>query len=230
MPADLVRDILAIAILALPIVIAITFHEAAHGYVARRCGDETAMRLGRVTFNPLRHIDLFGTILLPAFLLLSHTGILFGYAKPVPVNFAGLKNPRRDMIWVAAAGPITNIALAAASTLLLYLALRLGADPGGAWTTLFLGSLEINLVLAVLNLLPLPPLDGGRVVTGLLPPALAVRYARIERYGFAILIGALFLLPWAGDKFGLDLNVFGWLVGKPTEWLMHAALRAIGAE
>ncbi|MDE3116622.1 MAG: site-2 protease family protein, partial [Pseudomonadota bacterium] len=209
------RDVLAIAILALPIVIAITFHEAAHGYVARRCGDETAMRLGRVTFNPLRHIDLFGTILLPAFLLLSHTGILFGYAKPVPVNFAGLKNPRRDMIWVAAAGPVTNIALAAVSTLLLYLALRLGADPGGAWTTLFLGSLEINLVLAVLNLLPLPPLDGGRVVTGLLPPRLAGPYARLEPYGFVILIGALFLVPWLGDKLGLDLNVFGWLVGKP---------------
>jgi Zn-dependent protease len=229
MLADITTGVLQAALLALPIVIAITFHEAAHGYVARLCGDDTATRLGRVTFNPLKHIDLFGTILLPAFLLLSHTGILFGYAKPVPVNFAGLRHPRRDMIWVAAAGPATNIALAAASTLFLALALRAGAAPDGAWVTLFLGSLEINLVLAVLNLLPLPPLDGGRVATGLLPPALAVRYARIERYGFAILIGALFLLPWVGDRLGLDLNVFGWLVGKPTEWLLHAALRAIGA-
>jgi len=229
MPANIVRDAIEIAVLALPIVIAITFHEAAHGYVARLCGDDTATRLGRVTFNPLKHIDLFGTILLPVFLLLSHTGILFGYAKPVPVNFAALKNPRRDMIWVAAAGPATNIALAAASTVFLYLALRAGAAPDGAWVTLFLGSLEINLVLAVLNLLPLPPLDGGRVATGLLPPALAKPYARIEPYGFVILIGALFLLPWLGGKIGLDLNVFGWLVGKPTEWLLHAALRAIGA-
>ncbi|MDE3116347.1 MAG: site-2 protease family protein [Pseudomonadota bacterium] len=230
MPADLLRDVLAIAILALPIVIAITFHEAAHGFVARLCGDDTATRLGRVTFNPLKHIDLFGTILLPAFLLLTHTGILFGYAKPVPVNFAGLRHPKRDMIWVAAAGPATNLVLAAASTLCLYLALRMGAAPDGAWVTLFLGSLEINLVLAVLNMLPLPPLDGGRVATGLLPSRLAVPFARIEPYGFVILIGALFLLPWAGDKLGVNLDVFGWLVGKPTEWLLHAALRAIGAK
>lgn len=227
--ADLTGTIGEIAILALPIIVAITLHEAAHGFVAERFGDDTAAKLGRVTLNPLKHIDPFGTILLPGFLLLSHAGFIFGYAKPVPVNFAALRNPKRDMIWVAAAGPATNIALAAASAVLLAIALRAGAAPDGAWTTLFLVSLEINLVLAVLNLLPLPPLDGGRVMTGLLPLALARPFARIERFGFLIIVAALFLLPWLGAKLGIDLDIFAWLVARPVEWLTHATLRSIGA-
>lgn len=227
--ADLAGTMIEIAILALPIIVAITLHEATHGFVAHRFGDDTAAKRGRVTLNPLRHVDLFGTILLPAFLLLSHAGFIFGYAKPVPVNFAALRNPKRDMIWVAAAGPATNIVLAAASAALLAIALRAGAAPDGAWTALFLGSLEINLVLAVLNLLPLPPLDGGRVMTGLLPLALARPFARIERFGFLVIIAALFLLPRLGAKLGIDLDVFQWLVARPVEWLTHATLRLIGA-
>ena len=225
--ADLTDTLLRIGLLALPVVIAITFHEAAHGYVAKRFGDDTAARLGRVSFNPLKHIDPFGTILLPALLLLSHAGFLFGYAKPVPVNFGRLNNPKRDMIWVAAAGPATNIALAAVSAVLLAIGLHASPEPSEALATLFLGSLQINLVLAFLNLLPLPPLDGGRVMTGLLPHRLSAPFARIEPYGFFILIGALFLLPIIGAKLGVDLNVFDWLIGRPVDWLTHVTLHLI---
>ncbi len=229
MPADLMSQILRIAIIAIPIIIAITFHEAAHGYVARLFGDDTAARLGRVTFNPLKHIDPFGTILLPALLLLTHTGLIFGYAKPVPVNFAGLNNPKRDMIWVAAAGPGTNLVLALVSAVLLAGALHGGAAADGFWVTMAVASLQINLVLAVLNMLPLPPLDGGRVLTGLLPRGLAEPFARIEPYGFFILIGALFLLPYIGTKLGVDLNVFDWLVGRPVSWMLHGIFRLVTA-
>ena len=227
MPTDPTQEIVKIAIMAVPIVIAITFHEAAHGYVARMFGDDTAARLGRITFNPLKHIDPFGTILLPALLLLSHAGFVFGYAKPVPVNFNRLNNPKRDMIWVAAAGPATNIALAAASAVLLAIGLHASATPSEPLAELFLGSLQINLVLALLNLLPLPPLDGGRVVTGLLPMRYAMSFAKIEPYGFFILIGALFLLPIIGAKLGVDLDVFDWLIGRPVDWLMRATLQLI---
>ena len=222
MPTGLTATILNIVIVAIPIIIAITFHEAAHGYVAKLFGDNTAERLGRVTFNPLKHVDLFGTILLPAVLLLTHTGFVFGYAKPVPVNFAGLNNPKRDMIWVAAAGPGTNIALALVSAILLFVALNAGAEPRGFWVTMGVASLQINLVLAVLNMLPLPPLDGGRVLTGLLPHGLSEPFARVEPYGFAIILAALFLLPYLGSKLGIDLDVFNWLVGRPVNWMMHA--------
>ena len=222
------EEILRIAIIAVPIVIAITFHEAAHGFVAKMFGDDTAARLGRVTFNPIKHIDLFGTILLPAFLLLAHAGFVFGYAKPVPVNFGALRNPKRDMIWVAAAGPGTNLALALASAVLLYLVLHAGAAPDRILTTFLLASIEINLVLAILNMLPLPPLDGGRVMTGLLPHELAAPYARIEPYGFLIIIAALFLLPWLGAKLGMDLNIFEWLIARPVNWLMRGTIHIIG--
>ena len=227
MPTGLTDEIIKIAIMAVPIVIAITFHEAAHGYVARMFGDDTAARMGRITFNPLKHIDPFGTILLPGLLLLSHAGFVFGYAKPVPVNFNRLNNPKRDMIWVAAAGPATNIALAAASAVLLAIGLHASATPSEPLAELFLGSLQINLVLALLNLLPLPPLDGGRVVTGLLPLRLAVPYARIEPYGFAIILGALFLLPMIGAKLGIDLDVFNWLIGRPVDLMLRTTLHQI---
>ena len=227
MPPGVIHQIAYIAIVAVPIIIAITFHEAAHGFVAKLFGDDTATRLGRVTFNPLKHIDPFGTIILPALLLLLHAGFVFGYAKPVPVNFRALRNPKRDMIWVAAAGPGTNIGLALASAGLLYFALQAGAATSGGMVTLLVASLEINLVLAVLNLLPLPPLDGGRVMTGLLPHGLSEPYARIEPYGMVIIIAALFLLPYIGSKLGIDLDVFGWLVARPVAWLMRATLHLI---
>lgn len=221
MPGGLSGQVWQIAIVAVPIIIAITFHEAAHGFVAKLFGDDTAARLGRVTFNPLKHIDLFGTIILPAFLLLMNAGFVFGYAKPVPVNFNRLYNPKRDMIWVAAAGPGTNLLLALVSLLAMALTLHTGVLASAAAENFLLGSVQINLVLAVLNMLPLPPLDGGRVVTGLLPHSLSAPYARLERYGMLIILLALFLLPLVGERIGVNLDVFGYLVGAPVHWMLR---------
>jgi len=212
----------------LPVVFAVTFHEAAHGFVAYRFGDDTAWRAGRVTFNPLRHIDSFGTIILPAMLILLRSPFLFGYAKPVPVNFRRLDRPRRDMVWVALAGPVTNILLATISALLVYGLVLL---PSGAadWLEANLAnSILINVVLCVFNMLPLPPLDGGRVAVGLLPDALAIPLARLERYGMLILLLFLFLLPYVGERTGLNLNVLGWIVGVPTEALYNFILMITG--
>jgi len=154
----------------IPAVLAITLHEAAHGYVARIFGDTTAWALGRVTLNPFKHIDPFGTIILPGLLLLARSPFLFGYAKPVPVNFSRLRNPKRDMIWVAAAGPATNILLAIASALLFHLAPYV-PEPGLDWIARnLMNSVVINVVLAVFNMIPIPPLDGGRVAVGLACP------------------------------------------------------------
>src|SRR5690242_8138917 len=163
-----------IAIYAIPVIIAITLHEAAHGYVARHFGDDTAEKAGRITLNPLKHVDLLGTILLPAFLILTRAGFVFGYAKPVPVNFAALGRPKRDMIWVAAAGPAMNVLLAVLSFALLALALRLGGALPDWLPALLWSSVDINLVLAVFNFWPIPPLDGSKVAIGLLPPPLAL--------------------------------------------------------
>ena len=212
----------------IPVLLAITLHEAAHGYVALKLGDDTALSAGRVTFNPLKHIDRFGTILLPALLLLVKSPFLFGYAKPVPVNFSRLNNPRRDMIWVAAAGPATNIILATASALLLHLA-DLLPQPVGAWFVKnLINSLYINVLLAVFNMLPLPPLDGGRVAVGLLPDALAFRLAKLERWGLFIIIGGLFILPYLGGRLGVDLNIFRWLIGAPLEYLIRVIATLTG--
>jgi len=212
----------------LPVVFAVTFHEAAHGFVAYRFGDDTAWRAGRVTFNPLKHIDSFGTIILPAMLILLRSPFLFGYAKPVPVNFRRLDRPRRDMVWVALAGPVTNILLATISALLVYGLVLL---PSGAadWLEANLAnSILINVVLCVFNMLPLPPLDGGRVAVGLLPDALAIPLARLERYGMLILLLFLFLLPYVGERTGLNLNVLGWIVGVPAEALYNFVLMITG--
>ncbi len=204
----------------IPVLLAITLHEAAHGYVALKLGDDTALSAGRVTFNPHKHIDRFGTILLPALLLLVKSPFLFGYAKPVPVNFARLNNPRRDMIWVAAAGPATNLILATVSALLLHLIVLF--PPGAAaWIGENLrNSVLINVVLAVFNMLPLPPLDGGRVAVGLLPDMLAFRLARLERWGLFIIIGAIFVLPYVGGRLGINLEIFPWLIGAPVNFVI----------
>lgn len=183
-----------IAIAALPIIFAITLHEAAHGYAARYFGDPTAWLAGRISLNPLRHIDLVGTILLPVgILLLSSGGMLFGYAKPVPVDYGRLKNPKKDMLWVAAAGPASNLVMALGWAALLKLAWIM---PTTMYTLplseMSKTGVSINLVLLVLNLLPLPPLDGGRIAVSLLPSRLAWQYARIEPFGFPILILLLF--------------------------------------
>src|SRR6266404_7213008 len=171
----------------LPVIFAVTFHEAAHGFVAYRFGDDTAARAGRMTLNPLSHVDPFGTVLLPAVLLVT-SGFLFGYAKPVPVDFGRLNHPRRDMIWVALAGPATNVLLAIASALLFY-GVEFTPQSFEDWFARNLvNSLQINAVLCVFNMLPLPPLDGGRVAVGLLPRFLAYPLARLERYGMLILL------------------------------------------
>jgi Zn-dependent protease len=182
-----------IAVMALPVLLAITVHEAAHGYAARKFGDNTAMMLGRLSLNPLKHIDPVGTVLVPVVVYLT-TGFLFGWAKPVPVNFRNLRNPRRDMALVAAAGPGANLLMAIAWVVIIKLGL-LVADTA-PWVTLpliYMGGfgLLINVILMVLNMLPILPLDGGRVLSPMLPPRLSVYYARLEPYGLYIILGLL---------------------------------------
>ncbi len=180
-----------IAVYALPILFAITVHEAAHGYAAKYFGDLTAERMGRITLNPLKHIDPFGTILLPA-LTVMLGGILFGWAKPVPVNFANLRNPKKDMFWVAAAGPASNFIMAIFWALLLSYANYAPNTAVNFLAEMSLAGISINLVLMVLNLLPMPPLDGGRIAVSLLPTPMAIQLARLEQYGFIILIVLMF--------------------------------------
>lgn len=212
----------------LPAILAITLHEAAHGLVAYRCGDPTARQLGRVTLNPLKHIDPFGTIVLPGLLLLLRVPFVFGYAKPVPVNFRALGNPRRDMVLVAAAGPATNILMAVAAGLLAHLVVYL-PSAAGQWSLLNLeNAIMINVVLAIFNMIPLPPLDGGRVAVGLLPDVLAAPLARLEPFGMAILLGLLFILPMVGDQLGQNLDVVGWLLTRPVSVTIDFIIRMTG--
>ena len=176
-----------ISIYALPVIFAITVHEAAHGFAARYFGDSTAERAGRITLNPLKHIDPIGTILLPALTLLVG-GILFGWAKPVPVDFSRLRHPKRDMLWVAAAGPASNFVMALFWASMIKLAVTVPSIYSEPLSLMGQAGVMINVVLMVLNLLPLPPLDGGRIAVSLLPNQLAYKYAQIEQYGFIILL------------------------------------------
>lgn len=180
-----------IAIYALPVIFAITAHEAAHGYAARYFGDLTADKAGRITLNPLKHIDLFGTILLPAMTIFLG-GILFGWAKPVPVDFGKLRHPKKDMLWVAAAGPVANLIMAVFWLFVVKFATTLPENMGLPLDLMGKAGIGINVVLMVLNLLPLPPLDGGRIAVSLLPNHLAAKFGQLERYGFVILIVLLF--------------------------------------
>ncbi|MFO1059222.1 MAG: site-2 protease family protein [Dongiaceae bacterium] len=218
-----------LAVIALPTLLAITCHEAAHGIVAYWLGDDTAYRQGRVTLNPVRHIDPFGSILMPLMLYFAAQGsMLFGYAKPVPINASRMRHPRRDMVLVALAGPGMNLLLATISAALGF------AEPwipslahdwvGGAlWW-----SLHFNLVIALFNLLPVPPLDGSHLVVSVLPRSLAIRYSKLGRYGILVVLLVFFVLPQAGNLIGVSINPFAWLVLGPAEWLADGIVRIFG--
>jgi Zn-dependent protease len=221
----MVETIQNIAIWAVPVLVAIVFHEVAHGYVAYYLGDPTAARMGRLTLNPLAHIDPFGTVLLPLLLIVVHSPFVFGYAKPVPVNFHNLGRPKRDMIWVAVAGPLTNLVLAFGSAMVLKLLLSYDEplSPGSGPSIAILAPLAdmaktgviMNVVLAVFNLIPIPPLDGGRVLVGLLPEPQSSAVARVEPFGFLIVIVLLMtdvLDQVMGPAIRFLLGVFNWLV------------------
>jgi Zn-dependent protease len=204
-----------IIIYAPPILFAITVHEAAHGYAARYFGDMTAYKAGRITLNPLKHIDPFGTILLPALTILLG-GVLFGWAKPVPVDFSRLRNPKKDMLWVAAAGPASNFLMAIFWVLVIRFSM--GSPEAISFPLAEMGKagISINIVLMVLNLLPLPPLDGGRIAVSLLPMPYAIKFAQIERFGFLILIALMFsgilnkiLGPFINAVYALIISLFG---------------------
>jgi len=212
-----------VSVWALPVLAAIILHEIAHGIVAYRLGDPTAARMGRLTLNPLPHIDPVGTVLLPLMLVVAHAPFLFGYARPVPVNFGNLRHPKRDMIYVAAAGPLTNIILAVASAVFFKQLLQLRLPGEGALSAVLIATLTpiammarnsviINVVLAVFNLLPILPLDGGRVLAGFLPRAQAIAFARLEPFGFLIVIVLL------------ATNVLDNVIGPVIGLFLHALL------
>lgn len=223
--ADLIRGA---TVWIIPVILAITLHEAAHGWAASRLGDPTARLMGRVTLNPLAHIHPFGTLLLPALLLVANAPFLFGYAKPVPVNFSRLNNPRRDMALVALAGPASNVLLAIVAALLFHL-VELAPAEAIDWLSENLRNLFLlNLVLAVFNMLPIPPLDGGRILVSILPDELAWRVARLERAGLFIVIGVLFLLPFLAAQVGVTLDVARTLVWTPVETLASVIMTVTG--
>ncbi len=213
----MIELIQTITVYALPVLFGITLHEAAHGYVARHFGDPTAWQAGRISLNPIRHVDPVGTIAVPLFLLFSSkllggAGVLFGWAKPVPVDWGKLRNPKRDMLWVALAGPASNLLMAVLWAISVSVMFRMGVSNQDFWFRMGIAGIQINLVLMALNMLPLPPLDGGRIVFSLLPHHLAARYARIEPYGLLILILLMFTgVLWV---FLQPLLAFGYLIVK----------------
>jgi Zn-dependent protease len=211
----------------IPLVIAIVFHEVAHGLVARRLGDPTAQERGRLTLNPIKHIDPFGTVILPLLLAISHAPV-FGWAKPVPVNYARLRHPRRDMVLVALAGPGMNLLLALLGAIALSAILSFSSDPNSA-TTVFLARnafnfVFINVFLGIFNLLPVPPFDGGHVVEGLLPAPLAIRFRQIGRYSLLVLMILLLVLPAISP----NANVVGRLVSPVVDHIVSGLLGLFG--
>jgi len=225
MNADLINQIL---IFAVPVILAITLHEAAHGFVALHFGDTTAKDAGRVTLNPLKHIDPFGTIFLPLLLIISQAGFVFGWAKPVPVNFRALKNPRWDMIWVAIAGPAMNLLLAVISVILLRIVLSAGDATVDFLLNLLVRSVQLNVILAVFNMLPLPPLDGSKVIAPFLPGSIARPYLALERYGMLILIALLVIAPILAQRSGSNFDIFGVLVQRPAFFVIRGLMSLAG--
>jgi Zn-dependent protease len=229
MPDDLGNMVYQISIWVIPVLLAITLHEAAHGFVAWRLGDDTAYRQGRVTANPIPHIDPIGTFFLPGFLLATGAPFLFGWARPVPVNFYRLRHPRIDMVWVALAGPVSNLLIAIAAALAFHLISLVPQPDVAKWIAQNLNNaIRINLLLAAFNMLPLPPLDGGRVAVGLLPDFLSRPLASLERFGFMILIGLMFVLPMVGQLVGLDLNLFTAIISPMLDFLYNFVAIATG--
>jgi Zn-dependent protease len=225
---NLNQTFVLISVWALPLLIAITFHEAAHGFAAKLFGDNTAYMLGRVSLNPLKHIDPFGTVLLPGMLLLTHSPFLFGYARPVPVNFSALRHARIGMACVAAAGPLMNIALAFIAASGFHLLAYLPATSQQFVALNLKNALIVNAVLAVFNMFPIPPLDGGRIAVAVLPKFLGRPLAGLEPFGMLILIGLLFLLPLVGSQTGYNLNVASQAISQGTEAVIRAVLRLTG--
>lgn len=212
-----------LSIWLIPALLAITLHEAAHGWMAEKRGDNTARSLGRVSFNPLVHVDAIGTVILPLFLLMTGAPFLFGYAKPVPVNFRNLYNPRIDMVWVALAGPLANILLIVIAVILTHF-LNIVPEVARLWLMQnLINMILINAVLAVFNMIPLPPLDGGRVAVGLLPDVLARPLARLEKYGMLILISLIFIIPVIGSYLGLNFNLLFAIIEPPVRFLGELA-------
>jgi len=234
MPDQVLGFLFIVTAVAIPVIVAITFHEAAHGFAAWRLGDDTALRLGRVSFNPIRHVDPFGTVLLPGLLVLGQylletwPPFVIGWAKPVPVDFLRLRDPRWGMVWVALAGPGVNLVLAFASALALHLVSPYDGL-GWEWVWLMINySLFINSVLMLFNMIPLPPLDGGRVLVGVLPAPAARVVARTERFGLLILIMLIVFLPLIGSQLGRDWSILPEILLPAVEWTMDAVLRAAG--